>query len=88
VSPGFADGRALRPSADPGGHRATGSSGSARVMEPSNGRSQLSMKERGSLIWQSAAQLVEDALSKHWETTCCSLIDTTPASSSPSGCER
>ena len=50
--------------------------------------SQLSMKERASLVWESAAQLVEDALSKHRETTCCSLIDTTPASSSPSGCWR
>jgi putative phosphoribosyl transferase len=42
--------------------------GSARVMEPSNGcfssPAQLSMKERASLVWESAAQLVEDALSK------------------------
>ncbi len=50
--------------------------------------SQLSIKERASLIWQSAAQLVEMHCPSCWETTCCSLIGTTLASSSPSGCGR
>ena len=48
--------------------------------------SQLSMKERASLIRQSAAKLVEDALSRLLGNNMLFLDTQTLASSSPSGC--